>query len=40
MLAQKQTLVEKHSTIVFIFLTDVLINAVLQLCNLQSLIVF
>ena len=40
MQAQKQIQVEKRSSVVFYFLSDVLINAVFQQCNLQSVVVF
>ena len=38
--AQKQIQVKKRSSVVFYFLTDVLINAVFQHHNLQSMVVF
>ena len=40
MQAQKQIQVEKRSSVVFYFLSDVLINTVFQRCNLQSVVVF
>ena len=40
MQAQKQIQVEKRSSVVLYFLSDVLINAVFQHCNLQSVVVF
>ena len=42
MQAQKQISlqVENRSSVVFYFLSDVLINAVFQHCNLQSVVVF
>ena len=40
MQAQQQIQVENRSAVVFYFLTDVLISAVFQHCNEQSLVVF
>ena len=40
MQAQKQIRFEKRSSVVFYFLSDVLINAIIQHCKLQSVVVF